>query len=324
MFMATALLSKKIKLLAIVTLSILGVCYIVYQIFAMPRGIYDSIDTSQLGDVTKNPDTHEQERSQLMDMLSSQSTVEECNTLSQKIVSLGSTCSWSFNQWLCLDQGQFYGQFMAKCMSSIGAKKGDQGLCSNQLTNKGICDKWMELSSFPVWSRVMEFASGVCAADQEKSCLLLYGSKVEDGSRLTLDCPSYEEGMDRDECFGLLAAARHDVNACNAIPDDFMRDRCFSYFALQLHDEKICSRMVTDYLQRDCLKNYEIVVNAASENVCNDGKVTDSRAISSTEQGECLLAYAIYHQDRTLCEKYRGEGPFINGVCDRYTRVVSK
>lgn len=263
--------------------------------------------TNIIGD--KNPDIHAKEREKLSLELTTANSIDECKIISEQIVKLGPQCSRSFETWMCFDLGQFYRDYMVSCISNMAIKENNQKLCINQSVNEEICIRWAELADFP-----FDEPSKECLYFVEKECIFSLASDSD--IDVELNCDSYEEDYERDECFSLLATTIQDSNICLNISNEYSQSDCMYYFALRNHDFSLCQYGVEGQ-KKDCEDVLNLIKNLDDSNECAN---VDSLHGSSPGDKECYLAYAIYNKDSTLCSKYKGRGPFINNICERYTK----
>lgn len=89
--------------------------------------------------------SQEAKRTKLNSQLSSASTVEECESLSEELVKIPS-CSWSFGTRFCMFKGSFYGLRVAECIGGIAARQDNSGLCNDNERNEKIVMKTYELT----------------------------------------------------------------------------------------------------------------------------------------------------------------------------------
>lgn len=269
-------------------------------------------------------DVNKEEREELMSMLLKADNIDECKSISEKIIELGPECSpMGYNYIGCADLEQFYTFYMTYCIGSIAAKKNNQSLCLDNKTNEEICVRYNELMGelyeFDFGEPSQKFIKSI-----EKSCLLRFLTHATLNTTITIDCnsfitPVYRNGTfshyydgAREDCFRFLATAKQDPNICLNISNKNVRGRCMYYFAFRNHNKTLCNYSMNT---KGCEEEYNFIEKIDEISDCD----TVSSNIFRTWVESCYLDFAIYNRDPSICSKY-DKGPFIDRICERYTR----
>jgi len=253
-----------------------------------------------------NLDFHKQEREELLSELTEVDTIEKCKSISEKIVKLGPICSGD----ICMPSGQFYRDYMISCIISIAVRQNNQNLCLDKKTNEDMCVEWVKLAEFP-----FDEPSPECVRFVEKECLLRFLSKPTPETTITIDCNSFEEDYEKDDCFKFLATAKLDPDVCLNISSIHSQGKCMNYFAFRNNDISLCN-YGRDWQIKGCKEALDILRN-------NDISICEEigHFYESTPGKEsCYLGFAIFNRDPSICSRYKDKGPFIDDVCERYTK----
>lgn len=229
-------------------------------------------------------------------------TIHECKRISKQILKLGAECSLSFNKQICIRGSDYTGL----CNGKVAAKQNNQNLCFNKIRNIGICIKQGLLS-------IMGLPS--CIDYVEKECFFEFISEANENTKIDIDCNSFEESSQKDDCFNFLATAKLDAKICLNISNDYSIGKCMNYFAFRENDESLCN-YGRDWQIRDCKEALD-VLRKNDISICEG---INSFYGESPGRESCYLGFAIFKKDSTICSKFRNKGPFVDNVCERYTR----
>jgi hypothetical protein len=255
----------------------------------------------------KSNDPDKQEREKLRLELKNANNIDECKNITEKIIKLKP--EYSGDSWI--EQDQFYGNYVAGCISGIAIKQNNQALCSDKKTNEEICTRAFEVMGFSL----DEHSAEICINEREKDCLLGFLKKAEKDTIVNVDCSLFGETYDKDECFEYLATVKLDPNICLEISSDFNRKDCMHYFAFRENDIALC-----DYGDDSSIKACK-----ESLNILNSENISNCKNIKFPDCGlspklDCYFRFAIFNKDLSVCSKYKGNGPFYNDRCERYAK----
>lgn len=169
---------NKIIIRLTIVLSILMLCYIPYFIKAIK--IYNS-------------EKNDKKREKLYIQRNEANSFEQCEDISNKILKLGPECSISFDSLLCIGPEQFYLNGMASCIGNLAVKQNNQSLCSNKKINTEVCMKDKFFKS--------RMSLSECLDSVEEICLLEFVSKANRNTIIDVDCNSFKENYNKDDCF---------------------------------------------------------------------------------------------------------------------------
>ena len=212
---------------------------------------------------------------------------------------------------------------MISCISSIAVRENNQQLCFDKEINEEICMKQIDLAGFS-----FDEISPECISYVEKSCIFSFASKANPDTNITLECELYED-KEKYDCFWLRATIEQNPNICLNISSEHVKSYCIYYFAFRNHNKTLCD-YCTESEKKDCEEDYDFIEKINDISDCDN--VYSRFHIFSPGDGDekCYLAFAIYHNDSTICSRYIEEGLFglmINdyvgysrSICMRYTR----
>ncbi len=273
-------------------------------------------NSSDIGDVKKN--------------LSVAKTIEDCDKIAEKIDKTPN-CSMSFGSYICVDSGSSYSSLMASCIAGIGIKENKQGICHDPEINRSICEKAQRI--FPEVSELPSpnWDIDECAGYVAKKCDLEYLKKSNSDTDVSIDCESYEDSDERDDCFLELAIKNNDYNLCANIEIDaktlkMKQEVCYHYLAVRNNDEKICEKFKLDselwpgrnsVYAGNCNKLLSVFRNngiAACDNI-------SLSYYGSSNKSACLMFYAIFKHDISLCDK---EDVYNDEICKKLAELPRK
>ena len=88
-----------------------------------------------------------------------------------------------------------------------------------------------------------------------------------------------------------------------------------NYFGFRNNDISLCN-YGRDWQIKGCKEALDILRN-------NDISICEEigHFYESTPGKEsCYLGFAIFNRNPSICAQYKGKGPFIDNVCERYTK----
>jgi hypothetical protein len=227
-------------------------------------------------------------------------TIRECKRISRQILKLGAECGQSFDKQICIEGSDW----MDICIGGVAAKQNNQSLCFNKMRNIGICAKQGLFSIIGLSS---------CVDYVEEECFFEFMSRANKNTKINIDCSSFEESTQRDNCFGFLATAKLDPKICLNISSNNFKSKCLSYFAFRNNDDSLCN-YGKDWQIRDCKET----LNILRKNDISICEGINSFYHEIPGENNCYIGFAIFNRDPTLCPK--NKNPFTSNTCERYTQ----
>lgn len=259
--------------------------------------------------------------------LSEIKTIQECDSFAEKIDRIPNCDGHA-----CFDSGSSYGTLMASCIAGVGVRNNEKNVCLDSERNKNICKKiikiYPEVSKMPIPDMDVD----KCSKNIEKECELEYLKKSTPEMQTNIECDSYKDQSDKDECFLELAIKNNDYNLCANIDTDLTtmkmnQEACYHYLAIRNNDEKICEKFKLNaeswpgresVYAGNCEKLLSVFRNNNNISACDN--ISLSYYGSSTKNA-CLMFYAIFKHDSNLCDR---EDVYNKEICKKLASLSIK
>jgi hypothetical protein len=239
-------------------------------------------------------------------------------------------------------RGNYFFHYAIDCIGQAAVSKKDSSFCSNEEGMKTIDKAWIKLLS-PLFNKSDEEStpSNIALLYGKEKCLLdfMIGTVETNGfdpqkcqsfsnEDIKNDCLKTAAHVNKDEnvcleifdvntrddCYRILATDKTNPDICSKISNEYIQNNCFQLFAYRNHDELLCDRLKGE--SKYCKESLNMLKNNTIE-VCNNMKSFDG---SSPGDESCLFAFAIFNKDLEICSKYKGTGPFVDDICERYAK----